>query len=235
MVKTKENDFLEFDFTGKIKNNSKVFDTSKEDVAKKEDIFNPKMKYQPLVICLGQHQVIKGLEQELVNKELTKDYTIDIKSEDAYGKRESKLIRTIPKNTFTKNKVNPYPGMQVNADNMIGIVKSVSGGRVMVDFNHPLAGRDLIYEVKILKIVEDLNEKVKNLIGFTLFMREDMYKFNIKESKLMFETSHEVPDFLKKNFESKVKELIKEVKDVEFKKTEKKEEPKDKKEVATQS
>lgn len=221
MVKIKKNDLVELDFVGRIKDN-RVFDTSQEDVAKKEGIFNPKVKYSPLVACVGQRQIIQGLDEGLIDKEVGKESEFVIPSEKGYGKRDAKLIRTVPMATFTKNKINPYPGMTVNAEGMMGVIKSVSGGRVMVDFNHPLAGRELVFNVKIIKIISDVKEKIKNLVSYSLFMREDMYKFEVKEGKLMFETSKDIPDFLKKNFENKVMEVIKDIKSIEFIKTEEK-------------
>ena len=70
----------------------------------------------------------------------------------------------IPTNKFRKQKINPIPGLRVEIDQYTGVIKSISGGRALVDFNHPLAGRTLHYEVTITKKVEDLKDKVSGFM-----------------------------------------------------------------------
>ena len=53
--------------------------------------------------------------------------------------------------------------MQLNIDGVVGTVKTVTGGRTLVDFNHPLSGRELVYEVQVKKVVTDTQQKVKHL------------------------------------------------------------------------
>jgi len=67
---------------------------------------------------------------------------------------------------------------------MLVKVVSVSGGRVLVDFNHPLAGKDLVYEFTIKNKIESLEEKVKSIINF--FVGQE-FKFSIKENKVVFD------------------------------------------------
>ena len=65
------------------------------------------------------------------------------------------LGNSLPFNAFKKQGIMPEPGMQVNVDNMTGIIKTAAGGRCLVDFNHPLSGKDLVYTIKVNKIIED--------------------------------------------------------------------------------
>jgi len=57
-----------------------------------------------------------------------------------------------------------YPGMRISAEGGEGKILTVNGGRVKVDFNHPLAGKDLIYEVEVTEIIEEPEEKIKSMI-----------------------------------------------------------------------
>ena len=132
-----KHDFLELEYSGKIKDTDDVFDTTVEKVAKDNNIFNSNIKYGPVIICVGEHQVITGLDEELIGKDLGK-YTINIPMEKAFGKKDGKLLKLIPLRKFKKEKIQPMPGLQVQVDESTGIVKTVSGGRVIVDFNHPL-------------------------------------------------------------------------------------------------
>ncbi len=113
--------------------------------------------------------------------------------------------------------MNPYPGLQINADGMIGTVRSVTGGRVILDFNHPLAGRELIYSVKIIKLVDDAEIQVDSLLKFSLFMLgKDNFKVKIVEDELKITCKIMVPEQLQKPFEEKVKKLVPKIKKITF-------------------
>jgi len=100
--------------------------------------------------------------------------------------------------------LNPIPGIMFNFDGRIGKVLTVSGGRVMVDFNNPIAGKEVVYKIKVLRKVEDLNEKIKALNEF--FFRRDL-KFEIKDKKLILEVEKPMKDFVEL-FKEKFKELL---------------------------
>lgn len=207
----KKKDFIEIDYTGRLKEDNSVFDTTSEQVAKDEKIHNPETKYSPQIICLGENQIVKGLEDNLVGKEVG-EYKFEIKMEDAFGKKDAKLIQLVPTKKFLDNKIQPMPGLVLNIDGMIGTVKTVSGGRTIVDFNHPLSGKDVVYDVNIKRLVTDTNEKTKMILNW-IGLKES--KFEIKENELTIKTLEEIPKDVKTHFESKIKELL-ELKKVEF-------------------
>ena len=148
MAIIKKHDFVEIEYTGRIREDNSIFDTTEEKVAKENNAYDEHSDYGALVICVGENHLPKALEEQLVGKETGKDYRIEIAHEDAFGKKEARLIQMIPLNKFRQQKIQPFPGLQLNIDGMFGIVRTVSGGRCLVDFNHPLAGKDLAYEVK---------------------------------------------------------------------------------------
>ncbi len=150
----KEKDFIELEYTGKLKEDNIIFDTTDEKIAKENGLFDEKAEYKPIVICIGQGQIIKGLDNALPDKEPNKPYTIEVNAEEAYGKKNAKLIQLISTSKFLKQNIQPMPGLQVNIDGTMGIVKTVSGGRTLVDFNHPLAGKDLTFKIKLVEIVK---------------------------------------------------------------------------------
>ena len=106
--------------------------------------------------------------------------------------------------------------MQINAENMMGVVRSVSGGRIFVDFNHPLAGRDLIFEVKIKRILEDAKEKVENLLGAMLRMDPSKYNLEIEGKKLKIKSEINLPDVFLNIIKEKIPKLIPEINSIEF-------------------
>ncbi|MBN1792785.1 peptidylprolyl isomerase [Candidatus Woesearchaeota archaeon] len=159
----KKGDFIELDYTAKLKDDKLVFDTTLEDVAKASGNFNKKFKYSPVIICVGEHHLIPGLDSSLEGKEAG-SHTIEILAENGFGKKRADLLKLIPLRLFQKDEVQPYPGLEVNIDGQLGLVKSVSGGRVIVDFNHPLSGKDLVYDIDIKRVVSDPIEQVRAVL-----------------------------------------------------------------------
>ena len=159
----KKGDFIEINYTGRLADGAKeCFDTTSADVAKKEDIHSEKTKYEPIVIVVGERHVIPGLDANLEGKDVGK-YTFKIKDVDAFGKKSAQKLRLVPAKLFSKENIKPFPGLQVNVDNEMGVVRSVSGGRIIVDFNHPLSSKDVEYEVEVLRILTDNKEKIESL------------------------------------------------------------------------
>ena len=218
MVKIKKGDFIEIDYIGKFSNGN-VFDTNIKETGEKNQIH--KKEYQPLIVCVGENQVIKGLDKNLEGSELEKDYTFEISAEEAYGKKEPKLIRVVSKNLFTKQKMNPVPGMQINAEGSMGIVRSVSGGRVFVDFNHPLAGKDLVFDVRIAKLLKDPKEKAQSLMQSMLMLDPSKYSMEIEGDKLKIESKFEIPDMMLNLAKDKILKLVPEINSVEVSSTKK--------------
>jgi len=176
----KDKDFIEIDYTGKTKEEDLIFDTTNEKTAKDNNIYNEQMKYQPLVICVGQGQLIKGLDQQIIGKEVDKEYTFDIKAEQAFGKKSAKLLKIVPTRVFKKQNIQPMPGLQVNIDGVVGVIRTVTGGRVIVDFNHPLSSKDLVYIVKINKLITDNVKKIESFILLEFGFKPE--KIEIKDS-----------------------------------------------------
>lgn len=224
MAAIKHNDFVEIDYTGRIKEDNSVFDTTREDVAKKEGVHDSNSHYHPAVICVGENMVLKALEGQLVGKEAQKEYTVEISSDNAFGKKEAKLIQLIPTSKFRQQKIQPVPGLQLNIDGMFGIVKTVSAGRCYVDFNHPLAGKDLVYEVNVKRIITDDAEKLKSLLDGHFHMHDA--KVELKEGLALVSSNKQIPKEALEEIKKIAKKLIPAIKDIEFAAEEKKKENK---------
>jgi len=200
----KNGDFVNLDYTGSYE--GKVFDTTLEDVAKKEGIYSDKTKYGSVTIIVGTNQILKGLDEAIVGKKEGETFEVKLPPEKAFGRKNAKLLKIIPQKLFKEQKVNPYPGMTVNIDNMLGTIVSVSAGRIIVDFNHPLSGRELDYKVKINKVITDKKEQVKSLVE--LYIGEGC-KTNINDKKVVVKCSKEIPEKVKSVLENDIKKYIK--------------------------
>lgn len=155
--------FVKISYTGWIKD-GKIFDTTSEEVAKKEDIFDEKRTYNPIPVVVGEGQVIRGLDEVLEDMEIGVEKEVEILPEKAYGQRNSNLIRLVPMKVFKQQKMTPIPGMAVELDGRVARIQTVAGGRVRVDFNPELAGKTVVYKIKLEEESETDEDKVRHLI-----------------------------------------------------------------------
>jgi FKBP-type peptidyl-prolyl cis-trans isomerase 2 len=215
LAKIKKGDFVELDYDGYIKDDNLLFDTTDEKKAKEHGIFSQKTEYGKIIICIGEHQILPGIDRFLEGKEPGK-YEISLTPEEAFGKKDSKLLKLIPSSAFKKSEVKPMQGLQVNIDGMIGIIRSVNGGRIIVDFNHPLSGKDIRYELKVDRIVEDDSEKVSAVVNLALGIGDS--KTEIKEGKaqIKFNNAAKLPEEIKKHLSDRISKLVGTIKESEF-------------------
>ncbi len=171
-------DFIEVEYTGKLTDGT-VFDTTSERLAKQHNLPTENRQFASPIICVGEQQLLPGLDKELEGKEVGKSYTIPLSPEQAFGKRDIKKMKIIPMSTFYEHKMEPHPGLQIDVDGELGTVMRVSGGRVMVNFNHLLAGKEVIYEVKILRKVTDSKEQIIAYLNMGLRIPAEKIKVEI--------------------------------------------------------
>ena len=221
MATIKNGDFVEVEYTGKVIDDNFVFDTTSEKIAKELHIHNPYGLYGPAIVCIGQHQLLRGLEEELVGKEVGKEYTMKLAPEKAFGKKSTQLLKLVPLTAFKEGNTRPEVGMQVDVDGQMGIVKTVTGGRVVVDFNHPLSSKEVEYKIKVNKVVTDDAVKVKATITLTLNMRQDRVDVSVVNGKAVVKMI-KLPEPFQKEFAKRIIDVVPTIKEVVFE--EKKEE-----------
>ena len=157
-------DFVRLNFTGKVQENDEIFDTTFEDVAKEANLFNENKEYKPIPIIVGGNHLLPAIEEAIVGLEEGDSKTIEIDSENAFGPRNRQLIQLIPMKEFKKQGMTPVPGMIITSEGNNGKILTVNGGRVKVDFNHELAGKDLIFDVDVVEIIDNDEDKIKSMI-----------------------------------------------------------------------
>ncbi len=224
-MKLAKNDFIEIEFIAKLKNSNLPFDSNiSEELKKINPNYSPEQA-KPFIFALGQEMFLKGIDDFLIDKQIETfpaEFEIELSPENAFGKRNPKSVQLMPIKVFYQHNLNPVPGIPFNFDGRMGKVLSVSGGRVIVDFNSPLAGKEVIYKIKILKKVEDPNQKIKSFLEFLL--KRDDIKFKIENKKLILELESQLKQFAEM-FKDKFKEIFDldlEVKEIQEKKEEKK-------------
>jgi len=160
----KNGDFVEIQYVGKIKETGKIFDVTDEIKAKQANVYNEGNKYGPIQMIVGAGHVIKGLDESLLDIEVGETKSFDIIPEKGFGRRDSSLLQIMHLNDFKKHGIFPRAGLKIEINGHWATVRSVSSGRVKLDFNHPLAGKSLLYEVTVLKKIEDLTEKINSIL-----------------------------------------------------------------------
>ena len=178
----KKGDFLLIDYVARVSETGEVFDTTIEDVARKEGIYKEGMLYEPMLVVVGEGWVLKALDESLLNLELGKKERIEIPPEKGFGKRDPSKIKLYPLRKLRAQGIAPQVGMQIRVDGQLATVRTVGSGRVLLDFNPPLAGKTLIYEVTVKKKLQTIREKISALIHRRI-PQVNIEKFKIKIRK----------------------------------------------------
>ncbi len=155
----RQGDFIKISYTAKLEDGT-VIDTTDEKLAKEYGLYDENGRYGDIVIVVGEGNVVKGLDEQLVGKEVGFKGEIVVPPEKAFGKYDPKKRELVSLRKFPER---PKPGQRVRIGNRVGTVERVIGRRVLVDFNHPLAGKTIVFEIEIKEKIEDLAEKVKAL------------------------------------------------------------------------
>jgi len=226
----REGSFVEIEYSGWIKETGELFDTTDEELAKKEGIFNERARYGPIVVVVGAGHVIKGLDDVLKKMDVNEEREVEIVPEDAFGERNPNLVKTLPSAYFLKEGITPRVGMPFMLPNGIeGRIISVSAGRVRVDFNNPLAGKKVVYRVKILREIKDAKEKLESLFVYHTFMPREGYEIIVKDSTGVIKTKVSLGDAIERRIKEEASKYIPEIKDVIFEKLDENQEKKSKK------
>jgi peptidylprolyl isomerase len=177
-------DFVLVEYTTKIKETSKIIDTTDEDLADKEHLFREGIIYGPKLLILGEG-INKVLEDELMKLTDTKQTIIEIPPEKAYGIRQPNMLKKFPLRYLLKHAIIPKVGMKVEVDGRQAIVRTVGSGRVILDFNNEYASKTIVYEISSIKKLSITNEKILALIHrrFTT-VEENKFKFSIRNNIL---------------------------------------------------
>ncbi len=159
----KKGAFVLIEYTVYNKDDQKIIDTTVEEKAKEGGIYSENTKYEPELVIIGEGMMFKSLEEEIVKLKEGETATIELPPEKAFGKRDPAKIRIISARELSRRGIIPRVNEEVEINGQRAIIRSVGGGRVTLDFNHPLAGKTLIYDVKVVKVLKEPSEKLREL------------------------------------------------------------------------
>lgn len=159
-----EHSLVYVDYTGKIKDDDRVFDTTLESVARDHGIFKEKEQYEPMLVAIGWNWLLAALEEEMKGMKVGDSKSVEVPPEKGAGERDRNLVKKIPLIKLQKQGARGYKGEEIRFGRERGVITSVLGRSVLVDFNNPLAGKTLIFDISIKGIVSDPIEKLMAII-----------------------------------------------------------------------
>lgn len=119
-------------------------------------IFDSSLEREPIEFTMGEGQLIPGFEKGLLDMKVNEKKTVEIPSEEAYGAPREELVQEVEKSQLPEE-IKPEPGMGLVSKGPDGremnlVVKEVKENTIVVDGNHPLAGKDLIFDLEVIEI-----------------------------------------------------------------------------------
>jgi len=192
MMVLQKGDFILIEYTAKVKETNEIFDTTNEETAKKEHLHKEGEIYEPKLIVVGEGWVLKTLDESFATMEPSKVATVEISPDKAFGARDPEKIKRVPLKQLLAKDINPAIGMRIEYGGKNAVIRSIGAGRVLLDFNPPLAGKTLVYDVTVQKKLETNEEKIGALIHRRIPIAEaEKFKLALKENVLTVDMPEE--------------------------------------------
>ena len=185
-------DFILIDYTAKVKETNEIFDTTSEETAKKEHLHKEDEIYEPKLLVIGEGWVLKALDENLTTMEIGKTASVEISPDKAFGERDPEKVKRVSLKQLTAKGITPTLGTRIEYGGKLAIVRTIGAGRVLLDFNPPLAGKTLVYEVAVQKKLETKNEKIVAIIHRRIpVVEETKFKLTLKAKTVNIEMPEE--------------------------------------------
>jgi peptidylprolyl isomerase len=209
------------DYTAKVKDTNEVFETTREEEAKKTDLYDPTRKYEPRLVSVGEAWVLKGLDEALAKSAVGDKMNVEVTPDKGFGERDPNKVRMIPQLKLGEKADEVRVGDVVELDDRTGIIRYIGSGRLQVDFNHRLAGKTLVYDVNVVKKLDTDNDRVTALIKRRIPIEDAKVKFNLSGSTLEMELPEETYlaeglQIIKRAVANDVFKFVPAVKDIKF-------------------
>ena len=182
------------DYTAKVKDSDDVFDTTLEEEAKKHNIHEANIKYQPKLVSIGEmsYPVLKGLDEALAKTAVGDKLTVEVTPDKGFGERDSGKVRMIPIRKLGEDAEKVSVGDSIEVDNKRGIIRFIGSGRVQVDFNHRYAGKTIIYDVEVKKSLDTPNDKIDGILKNRLPVEDSKITFELKDKEVSIPVPEEI-------------------------------------------
>jgi len=183
-----EKSVIMLDYSPTTKDDGVVFDTTMEAVAKESGIYKEGDRYEPMLVAVGWNWLLAALEEELIGLKVGDSKTVEIPPEKGAGEKDPRKIKMIAKTKLAKHGTRPVKGQSIQFGDERGVVTAVFGRQVRVDFNSPLAGRVLEFDVTIRDIISDPLDKLRAVLKRRMpGIPDDEFKFAIAKKVITIE------------------------------------------------
>ena len=182
---------LEFDTST---DDGKLVETTDEKKAKDNGIYDEHSSYKPIVTILGSGRLLKDLEDDIEKANVGEEKEISLPPEKAFGVRDTNNVRVSSYREVERSLIEEEkragrsgkdafaePGKMVRIGDKYGKILTVTAGRVVVDFNHPLAGKTIKYSYKVLEKIDGEEKKVAAIIEINFTKDNDKFKIETGE------------------------------------------------------
>jgi peptidylprolyl isomerase len=185
-------DFILMDYVAKVKETGEIFDTTIEEIAKKEHLYKEGDIYESKLVVIGEGWVLKALDDSLAAMEVGKPTAVEIPPEKAFGQRDPEKVKRVPLKQLLAKDITPSVGMRIEYGGKSATVRAIGAGRVLLDFNPALAGKTLVYDVTLKKKLETKKEKIASLIHRRIpAVEENKFEFTLKTKVVSVEMPEE--------------------------------------------
>ena len=141
MAHVKSGDTVKVHYTGKLDDGT-VFDTSRQ--------------REPIKFEVGRGQVVPGFDEAVVGMDVSESKTVTIPAEKAYGPHKEEMVVEVDRSQFPEE-LSPEVGQRLEVQTSDGnpltvMVSAMEGSKVTLDANHPLAGKELTFEIELVEV-----------------------------------------------------------------------------------
>ncbi|ACZ11560.1 FKBP-type peptidyl-prolyl cis-trans isomerase [Sulfurospirillum deleyianum] len=129
------------------------------------EVLDSNLNAAPLSFIVGKGQIIPGLEEKIKELKAGDNANIHVAAADAYGEYDENAVQTLPKEQFAGLEL--HVGMTLYGQGEHGetvqvVVKNFNDENVEIDFNHPLAGKDLLFAINVLEVRDATSDELIN-------------------------------------------------------------------------
>ena len=147
-----KNDTVTVDYVGWLDNGT-IFDTSNASVAQAAGVYDPSMSYKPITFVVGSGEVIQGFDDAVVGLKVNESKNITLTPIQAYGEYDPSLVQPVNMSDLVANNITPHVNDTLYYGTQPVTIRSIPNNTtVMIDFNHPLAGKTLHFKLTVLSI-----------------------------------------------------------------------------------
>lgn len=162
----KKGDIIRLDYNCRYAASGELFETTDESLAKEKGLWHEGHQFAPRVFIIGSGSTDfpTGLELDLLHAKVGEKREVTLEAKDAYGAHNPLLVETVSARELLRLGIEPEVGASVQRRNRSGHISGIFGGRVRVDYNHPLAGKSLKYEYSVKGVAGPPDEKVRSVL-----------------------------------------------------------------------